>query len=76
MSKKEKLLKKILGGKSDKSITWDEAVSVLETAGFLNEGGKGSHNNFRHPDGRKVNIPRRNVIKPIYIKQIRLLLEK
>lgn len=50
------------------NVTFAEAVSVLEHAGFVNFGGKGSHVGFHHPDGRKLTL------KPVYIRQIRELL--
>jgi predicted RNA binding protein YcfA (HicA-like mRNA interferase family) len=35
-----------------------ELINDLETAGFVNRGGKGSHRNFVHPDRiRPVTIP-------------------
>ena len=30
-----------------------ELIAQLETAGFIDRGGKGSHRNFTHPDVRK-----------------------
>jgi len=33
-----------------------ELIRDLERAGFVNEGGKGSHRNFRHPLGLRVTI--------------------
>lgn len=72
MSKKEKALSKILSGNSDKNVSFEEAKYALEISGFLFDGGKGSHQVFRHPDGRKVVLPRHGKdIKPIYVKQIR-----
>lgn len=76
MGKKEKLLKKILSGTSDKSITFDEVVSVLQNEGFVLEPGKGSHTGFRHPDGRKLTIPKHGKeVKPVYIKMMRNLIK-
>jgi predicted RNA binding protein YcfA (HicA-like mRNA interferase family) len=76
MSKSEKALAKILGGQSDHNITFQEAVFVLQREGFILDGGKGSHQVFRHPDGRKIVLPcHGNQLKPIYIRQIRGLLK-
>jgi predicted RNA binding protein YcfA (HicA-like mRNA interferase family) len=33
-----------------------ELVRDLESAGFVNRGGKGSHRNFEHPQGRRVTV--------------------
>jgi predicted RNA binding protein YcfA (HicA-like mRNA interferase family) len=33
-----------------------ELIRELESAGFLNRGGKGSHRNFRHPKGINITI--------------------
>ncbi len=77
MSKADKLKAKILSGKSDRNITFQEAVAVLEREGFLLVHGEGSHHFFRHPKTRRVvNIPRHGKeIKPIYVKKIREALQ-
>ncbi len=33
-----------------------ELIRALESAGFVNRGGKGSHRNFRHPKGLNITI--------------------
>lgn len=33
-----------------------ELIALLETAGFENRNGKGSHRNFRHPSGLKITL--------------------
>jgi predicted RNA binding protein YcfA (HicA-like mRNA interferase family) len=33
-----------------------ELIQDLESAGFVNRGGKGSHRNFRHPKGVNITI--------------------
>lgn len=33
-----------------------ELVGVLEKAGFINRGGKGSHRNYKHPKGCKITV--------------------
>jgi len=33
-----------------------ELIRDLESAGFVNRGGKGSHRNFRHPKGANITI--------------------
>lgn len=65
-----------MSGESDKSFTFDEVELVLLHAGFLLDGGKGSHHVYRHEDGRKMVLPRHgNTIKPIYVKKVREMLK-
>ncbi len=33
-----------------------ELIRDLEMAGFINRGGKGSHRNYKHPQGAKITI--------------------
>jgi predicted RNA binding protein YcfA (HicA-like mRNA interferase family) len=33
-----------------------ELMKKLESAGFINRGGKGSHRNYRHPEGVNITI--------------------
>jgi len=33
-----------------------ELIRDLESAGFVNRGGKGSHRNFRHPKGVNITV--------------------
>ena len=33
-----------------------ELIRILEKAGFVNRGGKGSHRNYKHAGGTKVTI--------------------
>ena len=75
MSKSEKALAKILSGQSDNNVTFEEAVYVLKREGFILDGGKGSHQVFRQSDSRKIVLPcHGHKLKPIYIRQIRHLL--
>lgn len=76
MSKAQKVIEKVMNGRSDKNVTFEEAVYVLVRAGFVHDGGKGSHQVYRHGDGRKMVLPRHgNDIKPVYVRQIRELLK-
>jgi predicted RNA binding protein YcfA (HicA-like mRNA interferase family) len=76
MSKAAKVLAKIMAGKSDRNVSFDEAVYVLTRCGFVQDGGKGSHQIYRHQDGRKIVLPYHGKdIKPVYIRQIRELLK-
>jgi predicted RNA binding protein YcfA (HicA-like mRNA interferase family) len=33
-----------------------ELIHILEKAGFMDRGGKGSHRNFSHPRGTKITL--------------------
>ncbi len=75
MSKKAKLLEKLMAGTRDLAFTFAEAEQLLLNAGFVLEGGSGSHRVYRHEDSRiQVLAFHGKDIKPIYIKQIRALL--
>lgn len=77
MSKSEKALGKIVSGESDNNISFQEAVQVLKREGFVLDGGRGSHQIFRHPDGRKMVLPcHGSHLKKVYIRQIRNLLRQ
>jgi len=77
MSKSEKILAKIQSGNSDKNITLAEVVYTLTRSGFVHDGGKGSHQVYRHDDGRKMVLPVHGKdIKPVYVRQVRGLLKK
>lgn len=76
MSKKAKLRAKLMSGTADKGFTFADAELLLLSAGFLREGGEGSHHVYRHPDGRKmVLVYHGKDVKPAYIRQIRALLK-
>ena len=76
MSKSEKAIAKILSGQSDKNVSFDDAAYVLSISGFILDGGKGSYQVFRHPDKRRVVLPKHGKdLKPIYIRQIREILK-
>ncbi len=76
MSKADKALQKILRAGSEKNVTFDELTTVLSREGFVHDGSKGSHQVWRHPDGRKITLTRHgNTIKPIYVKTARQLLK-
>jgi len=49
-----------------------ELVSILQKLGFAEVRQKGSHNQFRHPDGRSTTVPFHSGrdISPILLKQI------
>ena len=75
MSKADKALAKIMDPARTRNVTFAEAVAALERAGFVWDMGSGSHQVYRHPDGRRISLPRHgNEIKPAYVRQIRELL--
>lgn len=45
---------------------------MLRAYGFIEERAKGSHHIFRHPDGRKLTVPKQGgqVVKTTYLKQV------
>ena len=49
-----------------------EVVSILESMGFEEIRHKGSHKQFRHPDGRNTTVPfhKSRDISPILLRQI------
>jgi predicted RNA binding protein YcfA (HicA-like mRNA interferase family) len=55
--------------RSDRRLA-EELRTVLESAGFVLQGIRGSHWVYRHPAGtRPVVIPYRRPLLPIYVKQ-------
>ncbi len=78
MSKAEKLVAKILSGKSDKNFAFNDLCYILERAGFQSRAGKGSHRIY-HKEGvvEIINVrPRNGKAKPYQVKQVRELLLK
>ena len=49
-----------------------EVVSILDRLGFVQVRQKGSHKQYRHPDGRGTSVPfhQGQDISPILLKQI------
>jgi predicted RNA binding protein YcfA (HicA-like mRNA interferase family) len=49
-----------------------EIVTILESLGFVNVRQRGSHKQFRHPDGRCTTVPCHGGrdISPILLRQI------
>ena len=49
-----------------------EVVAILQKIGFIEVRQRGSHKQFRHPDGRATTIPfhRGRDISPILLRQI------
>ena len=49
-----------------------ELISILETLGFVEVRQRGSHKQFRHPDGRGTTVPMHagRDISPILLRQV------
>lgn len=49
-----------------------EVMSILETLGFIEVRQRGSHKQYRHPDGRCTTVPfhKGRDISPILLRQI------
>jgi predicted RNA binding protein YcfA (HicA-like mRNA interferase family) len=49
-----------------------EVVAILERLGFVEVRQRGSHKQYRHPDGRKTTVPfhKGRDISPILLRQI------
>jgi predicted RNA binding protein YcfA (HicA-like mRNA interferase family) len=74
MSKLEKLIEFLLSRPTEAAFS--DVKRVLEAFGFEEDRSSGSHHIFRHEDGRKLTVPKkegRNV-KGIYIKKVITLL--
>jgi len=73
MGKYEKLLRKILEGRADASISFQDLRHLLVRLGFV-EKTRGSHHLFRHPQvGIRLNLQRdRAMAKPYQVRQVRV----
>jgi len=76
MSRKRKLLEKILAG--SKNIQFDELVTLVEAFGFSLSRINGSHHIFTHPDiSELVNLQnRQGKAVPYQVRQFVILIEK
>lgn len=72
MGKPQKLLQRILEGRSDASIRFADLVQLLIRLGFIGTI-RGSHHVFRHPRHplRLVVQPKRHLAKPYQVQQVR-----
>lgn len=77
MGKHEKLILKILSGRSDANIGFDESRNLLKWLGF-DEHVRGSHHLFRRPGvEEKINLQREgNKAKPYQVRQVRAVIVK
>ncbi|BAY33313.1 hypothetical protein NIES2107_52090 [Nostoc carneum NIES-2107] len=76
MSKKRKLLEKVLSG--SKNIQFNELVLLVEAFGFSLSRVNGSHHIFTHPDIAEIlNLQNRNgQAVPYQIRQFLILIEE
>ena len=77
MGKKEKLLSKILSGRSDYNISFNDIINLLLSLGF-NRRQEGSHNIFtKEGINERINIQAEgSKAKGYQVKQIRKILTK
>jgi len=73
MSKRDKLIQKILKGNSD--VTPDEAIKILEMLKFKATVSGGSHLTFRKPNRHSVTIVlTQNPLKPYLLEKLQAAL--
>lgn len=77
MGKYEKLIERILSGRADADISFDELCQLLHQLGFY-ERIRGSHHIFRKADvEERINLQRDDgKAKPYQVRQIRSMLLK
>jgi predicted RNA binding protein YcfA (HicA-like mRNA interferase family) len=77
MGRRRKLYDKIVGGKSDASIPFEQAVNMLKFLGF-DERTRGSHHIFTREDIEEaINLQEvGSECKPYQVKQMRIVLKK
>lgn len=75
MGKTDKLIQKILQGRSDSSIGFDELRWLLKNFGF-EERIRGSHHNYRRADvEERLNLQREGAkAKPYQVRQVRAVI--
>ena len=74
MSKWDKLRERILAGRSDANISFDDASEFLQRLGYKMTV-RGSHHVFKQPGWPALNLqPMGHHVKPYQLKQIRLAL--
>ena len=76
MSKKEKILKKILSG--NKNINFDDFIYLISAFGFKLDRVSGSHHIFKHPEiFELINVQNvKGKVKPYQINQFLSLIEQ
>lgn len=75
MAADDKLLWRILGGRSDANVGFEDLCGLLSALGFAQRV-RGSHHIFRHPDiEERVNLQRAGrQAKPYQVRQVRAIL--
>jgi predicted RNA binding protein YcfA (HicA-like mRNA interferase family) len=75
MSGRAKLMRRIVGGRADASIRFDDLRSLLRSLGF-EERTRGSHHVFRHPDvTERINLQADGRHAKVYqVRQVRRIL--
>lgn len=74
MSKFEKLLLKVLSGKSDKNLSLSDLKTLIIQLGFQERGGAGSHMIYKRediPEMINIQTTKDGQAKPYQVKQIR-----
>ncbi|WP_339863909.1 type II toxin-antitoxin system HicA family toxin [uncultured Algoriphagus sp.] len=74
MSKFEKLLLKVLSGKSDKNLSISDLKTLIIQLGFKERGGAGSHTIYKKediPEMINIQTTKDGQAKPYQVKQIR-----
>ncbi len=76
MSRVKKIVSKLLEGRSDANVGFDDLCLVLERAGFTRRSGKGSHTIFTKDGVTEIlNLqPKGGKAKPYQVKQVRDLI--
>ena len=77
MSRHKQLLQRILGGRSDASVRFDDLRGLLRNLGFT-ERVRGSHHIFRREGvAERINLQRDDVhAKPYQVRQVRRVIVK
>ena len=73
MSRKEKLLLKLLDGKADANFDFSDLIQILFWCEFIERKGKGSHRIFfKQGISDAINLqPKEGKAKPYQVKQVR-----
>lgn len=56
MSRKEKQVRKLFAIPPPKGFTWDELLTVMRGAGFVESCNGGSHYTFEHTNGYRISM--------------------
>ena len=71
MRRRSRLMQRILGGRSDASVRFNDLCALLRRLGF-DERMRGSHHVFRKPGVERINLQRLGSdAKPYQVRQVR-----